>query len=610
MCSIAGVVNFKIVFNQRIHRNIICKMNSVLTHRGPDQNGMVFGAHFAFAHNRLAVIDVERGIQPMTIRHQGYDYAMVYNGELYNTDELRLELQKAGYTFKTHSDTEVLLTSYIEWSEDCLSKLNGIFAFAIYDEKLNRVIFARDRFGVKPLFYSIKNESFIFASEIKGILAHPDISPILDKESFLQLFCLSPSRIPTSGIFKGIDELPSGSFGVIDENGFVIKTYWELSAKEHTDSCNDTIEKTRYLLLDSIKRQLVSDVPLCTLLSGGLDSSIISSVASKEYISQGKILSTYSFEHEGNHKYFTASKFQPESDEYYASLASEYIGSDHSILTITAQQSASMLTQATDFRDLPGMGDIDSSLMWYCQQIKEHHTVSLSGECADEIFGGYPWFYREDMVNSNTFPWIHDVSARTRLFKKGVVTEVEAKEFLAYNYENSVKACPTLPGEAADEAKKRLICFLNIKWFMYQLLERKDRMSMACGLEIRVPFADHRLAEYVFNVPWSIKLENGVEKSLLRKAAQGILPDNILYRKKSPYPKTHNPEYFNIVKGILDERLSHKSSPLSSILDKNILEETLNGNNITWFGQLMSAPQLVAYLIQLDYFLYKFGVQL
>ncbi len=604
MCSIAGFCSFTQDVRER--EQALVRMNRLLSHRGPDQSGYDLSEHCALAHNRLAVVDLVGGVQPM---RKG-SYCLIYNGELYNTDELREELRKLGHSFRSHSDTEVLLDAYIEWGSDCLNRLNGIYAFAVYDYDTKTLFLGRDRLGVKPLFYTLTGDTLVFASELKAVLSHPQVDTRLDEEGLLQLFCLSPSRIPESGVFKGVRELPRGSMASFTAKGLEITPYWELTARPHEDSEAETVEKTRELLMDSIRRQLVSDVPLCTLLSGGLDSSIVSAVAARKYEGEGSVLSTFSFDHEGNDRYFKASLFQPNSDNDFAGRAARFLHTSHTTLCVTPEETAALLTRAVDFRDLPGMGDIDTSLLYFCGQIKRSHTVSLSGECADELFGGYPWFYREEMLNSGTFPWIHDVTRRTRLFKKGFIDEKRAREFVAGQYEASVKRSPKLSGESEDEAKKRLVSYLNIHWFMYQLLERKDRMSMAEALEVRVPFADHRLMEYVFNVPWSIKLKDGVEKSLLRRAGEGLLPDEILYRKKSPYPKTQNPRYEELVWSALEQRLEKPGSPLAAILDRGTLEEMAKSGGGTWFGQLMAGPQLFAYMIQLDYFLERFGISL
>ena len=603
MCSISGISGFRDFISPH-SANML--MSKTLAHRGPDQKGYASGDCYCFAHNRLAVIDVERGKQPMMRAHFGSEYTIVYNGELYNTDEIKNELVSKGYQFETHCDTEVVLFAYVEWGEDCVQKFNGIFAFAIFDERRHFLFLARDRFGVKPLFYTVKNNSLIFASEIKGVLAHPSVRPVINQESIWQLLLLCPTRPATSGIFKDIYEIPPAGYAIFSENGLSIHKYWELVAKEHTDSPEKTIATVRELFLDTVKRQLVSDVPLCCFLSGGLDSSAVSAIAAME----SKNLSTYSFEYEGNDKYFKPTSFQPNSDVEYAFDVSQKIGASHTVLTASNEDITTLLSDAVIARDFPGMADVDSSLLYYCKQVKQNHTVALSGECADEVFGGYPWFVRDEMLKSSTFPWLHSASMRGDIFNPDFIKFEKGSQYVHDLYAQSVAECPCLPNENEYEMLRRRSSWLSINWFMASLLERKDRMSMASSLEVRVPFADHRLVEYVYNVPWTIKQRDGVEKALLRDAMEGIVPDNVLHRKKSPYPKTHNPGYEAKVKALLNERMSDPNCILKDILHQENLTETLKGENITWFGQLMSRPQLIGFLIQLDFWFDYYKVEI
>lgn len=380
MCSIAGVIGGKL--SQEEKRDIGLKMNRALAHRGPDQTGIYSDDWLCLAHNRLSVIDPANGIQPMTRQAGGKGYTIIYNGELYNTLELRRELEALGWSFQTNCDTEVLLVSYMQWGKDCLGRLNGIFAFAIYDEARRKVFLARDRLGVKPLFYALAGGSLVFASEIKALFEHPDITPRIDEQGLWQLVFLLPTRIPGTGVFQGVQELLPGWYMEYSPAGIQAQAYWQLQADPHKDNLQDTVEHVLWLLRDSIVRQLVSDVPLCTLLSGGLDSSAISAVAALDLKDRGRGLDTYSFEYEGNREHFQTTDFQPNADDDYAIWMAGQIGSGHTVLNATCEDIASKLYDAVRYRDLPGMGDVDSSLLHYCSQIKQHHTVGLSGECA------------------------------------------------------------------------------------------------------------------------------------------------------------------------------------------------------------------------------------
>lgn len=601
MCSICGTVDFKNKENAVLYEN----MGECMKHRGPDDSGVFFAPGVAFQHNRLSVMDTENGAQPMKADFFGRSAVIVYNGEIYNTDELKTELKKHGITFKTNCDTEVVLYSYLVWGEECPGHLNGIFAFCVYDG--DKVFFCRDRFGIKPFFYSVLNTTFVFGSEIKSLLKHPKIEPILDKFGLWQLIFMSPSSIIGSGIFKDILELKPGYCGIFDKNGIKLKRYWKLKAYEFNETNAEAAEHTKYLLKDAIRRQMKSDVPLCTFLSGGLDSSVITAVANEYTKEHGGVLSTYSFEYEGNKENFKSTLFQPQGDDEFATYLADFLKTNHTVLTAPTTEVAKCLIDATDARDFPGQADIDSSLLYFCRRVKENHTVALSGECADEIFGGYPWFYRHEMLYRDFFPWIHEPMARADLFEDYVVHAKEGMEFMHEIYKQSINDCD-IPDSDSDTMKhSRIATRLSVDYFMTSLLERKDRCSMASGLEVRVPFADHRILEYVYNVPWEIKFENNTEKALLRNAMADYLPDKILHRKKSPYPKTHNPAYEKAVSNMLKQRIE-KGGILSKILKRDTLKTYLESDNTTWFGQLMAKPQLIAWLVQFDYFFEKYNV--
>lgn len=611
MCGFAGLVDFQKDLTNEV--SIIEAMTDTLKLRGPDQHGYHICPHVLFGHRRLIVVDPNGGLQPMTKMQGSFHYTLIYNGELYNTEDLRKELLEKGYTFDSYSDTEVLLTAYMCWGISCVNKLNGIFAFAIYDEKKQHVLLVRDPLGVKPLFYSIQGSSFIFGSEIKTILAHPHVQPILDKEGLTEIFALGPAVKPGSAVFKDIKEVPPAHLVILTPDQISIKEYWTLKPAENHETLEEATEHLRTLLIDAIQRQLVGDMPLCTFLSGGLDSSAISAIAADSYKKQGKVLTTYSLDYEDNEKFFKANSFQPTSDPMWAAEMAKFIQSDHRTFTIKHEDLAKALKDAVIARDLPGMADIDSSLFLFCKEIRKDFVIALSGECADEIFGGYPWYTRPELINLNTFPWSNFVRSRKKLLSDEFKT-LPITEMVNENYLDSLKRVPHLPDEPANVHRMRELFYLNIKWFMVNLLNRKDRMSMANSLEVRVPFADYRLVEYAFNLPIEYMFYEGREKGLLRKCLQGILPDDIIYRKKSPYPKTHNPIYTDFICQMLADVLKNPNAPLFNIIDHSFATELLNTKGAAytrpWFGQLMTGPQLMAYLIQLNIWLETYKVQL
>lgn len=608
MCSINGQINFK--DPSAVCGASVAAAGERLAHRGPDQSGAFFAPGVGLYHNRLAVMDPERGRQPMHACYGGVWYTIVYNGEIYNSYELRRELVSRGARFETACDTETVLWSYIIYGEDCPRHLNGIFAFAVYDPREERVFLARDRFGVKPFFYTRLGDNFYFSSEVKGLFAAGAAEPCVDREGLWQLLYLTPVTLCGSGVFKDVFELLPAHAARVTREGFSSWCYWQPEARECRDDAQTAAATVRELFCDAVRRQLASDVPLAVLLSGGLDSSAITAVAARYLRERGEQLSTYSFEYEGNKESFKPTLFQPQGDDAFAAELAEQLGTAHTVLTAPTAEVADCLEAATLARDLPGQADIDSSLLYFCRVIKNRHTVLLSGECSDEIFGGYPWFYRPEMLYRDFFPWIHDPSVRARLFDDEIVHAGEGIEYLREVCRQSVADCPVLDGECEADRTARVATWLSTRYFMTNLLARKDRMSMHSAVEVRVPFADHRILEYVFNVPWSIKYGNGVEKSLLRNAMEGYLPSKVLWRKKSPYPKTHNPAYEKRVRDMLSKRLVRKDGFLAEHLDHRRLTELLEGESCTWFGQLMARPQLIAWLCQLDIWFEKYHVKL
>ncbi len=612
MCGITGWIHFK--KDLRGELAVVEKMADTLKKRGPDDHNIWSSPHVLLGHRRLTVVDPIGGKQPMTKSHQSRQYTLCYNGELYNTEDLRKELVKLGHTFTGHSDTEVLLTSYIEWKEKCIDFFNGIFAFAIWDEENQKLFMARDRLGVKPLFYTVRNDGFIFGSELKAILQHPDVPAEIDHQGLSEIVALGPSRTPGFGVYKNVEELRPGHALTFTTAGLRVWRYWNVESKEHTDSLENTIEQVRYLVTDAVERQLISDVPLCTFLSGGIDSSAISAIAANAYKKDGKEpLHTYSIDYENNNQHFQGNTFQPTEDFPFIQKVSKHLDTKHHFSIISQDTLAEYLTAAVHARDLPGMADIDSSLLWFCEEIKKDFTVGLSGECADEIFGGYPWFHQIGNAESG-FPWIRSKEERSSLLNDHWQRKLNVQDYILQAYDTTAAETPTLFGENEIDTKRRELFYMNMTWFMTTLLDRKDRMSMGASLEVRVPFADHRLVEYAWNIPWDYKMVGNQEKGILRKALEGILPTDVLYRKKSPYPKTHNPVYSAKVQLLLKEMLLDKNSILHELFHPSKINELIESNGeafkVPWYGQLMTGPQLLAYLAQMHIWFKDYNVQL
>lgn len=598
MCAIAGILSLE------AKQDTLERMQKTMSRRGPDARGVWQDDTDAFLHSRLAIIDPQGGSQPMHLDFEGEHYVLVYNGELYNTAEIRKELLSLGHVFTGHSDTEVVLHAYARWGADCVERFNGIFAFAVREVKSKRTFLARDRIGVKPLFYMLHRSGLLFASEMKTILSYPAVKAGLDPQGAAELVLLGPGRTPGCGVFRGMRELEPGCCAYWQNGKLNVRRYWKLRDREHTENFDQTVEHVRYLVLDAIRRQMVSDVPIGTFLSGGLDSSIISAVCAQELRKRGERLHTFSVDYVDHEKYFVPGKFQPDSDTSYIRLMQQTLDSDHHWTVLSPEELLDVLEDATIARDLPGMADVDFSLLAFCAQIRDHVKVALSGECADEIFGGYPW-YRDPAVRAVAgFPWSQNGEFRGDMLSAAVADRIYAPDYIRERYHDTCAHSDILPGTPPHERRMKEMVNLNFRWFMQTLLDRKDRMSMYSGLEVRVPFCDYRIAEYLYTVPWEFKDYQGKEKGLLRCAVSDLLPQKVLWRKKSPYPKTFDPSYTAYVTEKMKKLLEDPYAPLFYMIDRGTARRLLDEEQQwPWYGQLMKGPQTIAYLLQMDFWL-------
>lgn len=432
----------------------------------------------------------------------------------------------------------MLLVSYIEWGRSCVDRLNGIYAFGVWNSQDQSLFLVRDRLGVKPLFYSYTDGRLLFGSEPKSILAHPDFPAQISGEGLAEIFAVGPARTPGHGIYSNMSELKPGHWLNMDRNGLSIRPYWKLESKPHEDDIDTTAQRIHELLQDTVQRQMASDVPICTLLSGGLDSSALSAFAAN-YNKENDLgqLHTFSIDYVDNAKYFKSNAFQPNSDAPWIKRMTEFLGSEHHYLEFDTPELVESLKTAVFARDLPGMADVDGSLYLFCREIKKAATVAISGEAADEIFGGYPWFHKEETLKANTFPWSLATKDRVNLLSPDFLDWVKPEQYVQERYRQALSEVPRLSGENHDQNRMREMSYLNITRFMPTLLDRKDRMSMAVGLEVRVPFCDHRLVEYVWNIPWEMKSAGDREKGILRRALRGVLPEDVLTRKKALTPR-------------------------------------------------------------------------
>lgn len=613
MCGIAGFCSYKADFlrDAGAWEQVLVRMRTAIAHRGSDQVGEYLRRSVGFAHTRLSIRDISGGAQPMLRRRGDTEYAIVYNGEIYNADELKQDLIRRGCRFETTCNTEVILYGYMEYGMEIAKKLNGIFAFAIWDGESGALYLCRDRLGVKPLFYAVEGDTLVFGSEPKALFAHPLVKPEADLDSFREIFGVGPARTPGCGVFRGLHEVKPGCILEYTREHMREYPYWTLEARPHTDSYAQTVETVSWLLQDAVKRQLVSDVPVCSFLSGGIDSSAVTAIASKVLSRSGHMLNTFSFDFAHNDTCFQSNAFQPTRDRPYVDRVLELYPLHHTYLECDEATLAGLLDDAVRMKDLPGMTDVDASLLYFCGLVKQHNKVALTGECADEIFGGYPWFYREELLNADGFPWSGDMSARTALLSDEAIRALDLEDYAHTRYAETLAEVPALPGEDVDARRRREMSYLNMRWFMQTLLDRMDRTSMAWGLEARVPFADHRIVEYVYNVPWSMKYRDGMEKRLLRDACRELLPPELLYRKKSPYPKTYSPVYEAMLAERFRKMLDDPEAPVLRFIDRKKAERFLaqpKDYGRPWFGQLMAGPQMLAYFLQVNYWMELYDV--
>ncbi|GAB3211458.1 asparagine synthase (glutamine-hydrolyzing) [Marinactinospora thermotolerans] len=585
MCGIAGWVDF----NCDVRRDTATleAVTRTMACRGPDAEGMWTGEHVALGHRRLSIIDLEGGRQPMVAEEGGRVLAcLTYSGEVYNFQELRRELKGRGHTFRTHSDTEVVLRGYLEWGEGVVDHLNGMYAFAVWDERAQTLVLIRDRMGVKPLYYFPTANGVVFGSEPKAILAHPAVPRRVGPEGLREV--LEMVKTPGSGVFAGMYEVRPGQLVRVRREGLSRRTYWALEAREHPDDLKTTIETVRALLDDIVERQTVSDVPLCSLLSGGLDSSVITALASQKLSARGEgAVRSFSVDFADHGVEFVADPVRGSSDAPFVRDLVDRIGADHSEIVMDSAELAdpSLRDRVLRALDLPPAywGDMWPSLYRLFQSVREQSTVALSGESADEVFGGYRWFFDPEAVEAETFPWLTSATGKyfdgKSLFDPALLRKLEMPEFLRDSYAQAISETPVLAGEDGTNRRMRQMSYVNLTRFVQTLLDRKDRMSMAVGLEVRVPFCDHRLVEYVFNAPWEMKSFDGREKSLLRAATKDLLPESIVQRVKSPYPTTQDPAYERGLRTALAEVLDDSSSPVLPLLDqvavKNLLASPL-----------------------------------
>ncbi|MDT7742590.1 MAG: hypothetical protein QOE59_1668 [Actinomycetota bacterium] len=607
MCGITGWVDYE--RDLRGERQVVEAMTETLGCRGPDAHGVWLSASAGMGHTRLAVIDVEGGAQPMRAHRRG-EVVLTFSGEVYNFTELRAELGSYGHRFRTRSDTEVLLHAYLQWGAGCVIHLNGMFAFAVWDDAAQTLLLARDRLGVKPLYYAPRPSGVLFGSEPKAVLAHPGFTPQLDAEGVAELFAPPGTKTPGHGIFRGLHEVLPGTTVTVTRGALTTARYWELAALEHTDDVDTTVATVRGLLEDVVARQLVADVPVCTLLSGGLDSSALSALAARRLADRAP-LPTVSVDFAGSDVGFVPDHLRPSYDEPFARQVAEHIGSRHSTVLLTADGLIAASEAPLHAHDLPTIGDMYASMYLLFEGVRAQSTVALSGESADEVFGGYPWYHEPAMMTAATFPWAVGGSWDPVL-RREVRDSACTAERAVQRYTDALAEVPRLPGEDDVERRTREVLHLGLTRWLPMLLDRKDRLSMAHGLEVRVPFCDHRLVEYVWNVPWKVKTAGGLEKGLLRQAVTDLLPAPVVERRKSIYPGPADSHYEQAITSRLAALLARPDAPLFALVDHAALTAAF-GKDPRLPGLMPVQPGPTAsasYLLEVNTWLAEYGIAL
>ncbi len=581
--------------NSEFHYTNLDKMIRTQKHRKShtENNNLILTNSYALASTKRI----------RTIQMYEKTFHILLCGELYNTEELLELLSSYHFPTDTSDDAQTILLTYLCFGEEAFCYLKGCFSFALAIEEDNCFYLVRDALGCKPVYYSAAENIFLFGTEPKALLAHPAVSATVDQTGIKELLFLGPAHTPGLTLFKNIREVRPGHFLCFKNESFIEKKYWELKTRPHIDNYEDTIEKTGELVRKAILQQAKPHSEIGCLLSGGIDSSIVTAVCANELKKHNIQLRTYSFDYEDNDTYFQSNSFQPSLDRPYVDKMVTHFETNHTYLSCRQQQLFDTLDDSLKAHDMPPMGDIDASLLFFCRIISPECQIVLTGECADEVFGGYPWFHREDLLKLKTFPWSSNLLTRTQFLNKELLERFDAKEYVNAAFHNATENISYLPGESTNDRIKRQNAYISLSWFGATLLNRMERCGASGGLIGRVPFADRDLVEYIYNVPWDMKIRDGVIKSLLREAFSGELPYEILYRKKSPFPKTYHPAYEALLRKKLTSRLEDSSCPLHRLIDRDKLLAYIQvpkDYTTPWYGQLMAGPQMLAYLLQID----------
>jgi asparagine synthase (glutamine-hydrolysing) len=566
MCGIVGFLTTKP--EDIPDREVLRTMRETMTHRGPDEKGEYIrpiddrGPFIFFGHRRLSIIDLEGGHQPLS-NEDGTIWVLL-NGEIYNFQEIKTELEGKGHRFQTRSDTEVIAHGYEEFGENCFERFSGMFSIAIWDERKKRLLLARDRLGKKPLYYSLIHQTLLFASELKAIMAYPHFSRKIDPLSLMKYLFYEFIPSPHT-IFRDAKKLSAASYLIWDKKGEEIKSYWSPFRRNVEDevlSEKKAEDRMMELLRKAVSRRLISDVPLGVFLSGGIDSSMITALAQKE--------------HSGKVKTFSIGFEDPSFDEStYALLASNHIGTEHHEKRMVPEDLLRIVPRIPDILDEP-MADASILPTYLLSKFtREQVTVALGGDGGDELFAGYPTYFAHQVANryerllQPLHPTMAFLGNLLPVSDANISFDFKVKKFLSgIGFPDGIRnyvwlgsfSFSELPEVLSPEINKQfnqtrlveeissyekdfplrdrisLLQYLDLKLYLQEsILVKVDRASMASSLEVRAPFLDHELVEFVMGLPSSLKLKGFTSKYLLKKAARPYLPDEIINRKKKGF---------------------------------------------------------------------------
>ena len=516
------------------------------------------------------------------------------HGRLRNRSALAASLNCPPYT----TPAQLVLKAYAAWGEDFIRRIEGPCLCCIADVQADRMIVARDRMGENALFYARRGEGLVFADHPDMLIKAALLEPAADREGLCEIFGLGPARTPGKTPLKGLEELKPGCMLVCTAEGIEIRRHYELTACGHEENAQETIDHVRALLEECVN-DVVNLHPAC-MLSGGLDSTALAALLSMRI---GR-LNSFSVDYRGNDEDFVANSFRPEMDAPYIHLAVREFGTRHHSIILEQDALAENLNRAMRARGFPGMADIDASLLLFAREIARNAPNVVSGECGDEVFGGYPWFRGEARLPEDVFPWSGSLQLRQEILRPEIREKLNLQEYVRQRLHQALDGYDVSAVEGEEEKvlfKLQRLCF---DFFMPNLQERAVKLCEIHGLNVITPLCDDRLVEYVYNVPWKMKFMGGAEKGLFRAAMQDVLPEKLRMRKKSPYPKTCSAAYTSIIRGRMRALCADSGAPVWQLVDVGQIERLassrLDPAQAPWYGQLMAGPQMLGFLLQLN----------